>query len=69
MGRYEFLEDVVLADCAVEIDGRSLDDLFETAAAAIACLMVDPATLPAGDRRRLDGDGLRAPGRDDAGHG
>jgi len=45
MGRYEFLEDMVLADCAVEIEGRSLDDLFETAAAAIARLMVDPATL------------------------
>ena len=45
MGRYEFLEDVALADCAVEIEGRSLDDLFETAAAAIARLMVDPATL------------------------
>jgi SHS2 domain-containing protein len=45
MGRYEFLEDVALADCAVEIEGRSLDDLFETAAVAIARLMVDPATL------------------------
>ncbi len=45
MGRYEFLDDVALADCAVEIEGRSLDDLFETAAAAIASLMVDPATL------------------------
>jgi len=45
VGRYEFLEDVALADCAVEIEGRSLDDLFETAAAAIARLMVDPATL------------------------
>jgi SHS2 domain-containing protein len=45
MGRYTFLEDVALADCAVEIEGRSLDDLFETAAAALARLMVDPATL------------------------
>lgn len=45
MGRYEFLEDVALADCAVDIEGRSLDDLFETAAAALASLMVDPATL------------------------
>lgn len=45
MGRYTFLEDVALADCAVEIEGRSLDDLFETAATAIARLMVDPATL------------------------
>jgi SHS2 domain-containing protein len=45
VGRYEFLEDVALADCAVDIEGRSLDDLFETAAAAIARLMVDPTTL------------------------
>jgi SHS2 domain-containing protein len=45
MGRYTFLEDVALADCAIELEGRSLDDLFETAAAAIARLMVDPGTL------------------------
>ena len=45
MGRYTFLEDVALADCAVEIEGQGLDDLFETAAAALARLMVDPATL------------------------
>ncbi|HSB40336.1 MAG TPA: archease [Methylomirabilota bacterium] len=45
MGRYTFLEDVALADCAVELEGRSLDDLFETAAAALARLMVDPGTL------------------------
>lgn len=45
MGRYEFLEDVALADCAVEIEGQGLDDLFETAAAALARLMVDPSTL------------------------
>ena len=30
MGEYRFLEDVALADCAVDIEGRSLDDLFET---------------------------------------
>lgn len=46
MGRYEFLEGVALADCAVEIDGRDLDDLFETAASALAEVMVDPSTLP-----------------------
>ena len=45
MGEYRFLDDVALADCAVDIEGRSLDDLFETAAAALARLMVDPATL------------------------
>lgn len=46
MGDYRFLDDVALADCAVDIEGRSLDDLFETAAAALARLMVDPATVP-----------------------
>jgi len=45
MGRFRFLEDVALADCAVEIEGRDLGDLFETAAAALAELMVDPATV------------------------
>ncbi len=45
MGEYRFLDDVALADCAVDIEGRSLDDLFETAAVALARLMVDPATL------------------------
>ena len=53
MGRYEFLDDVALADCAVEIEGRSLDDLFETAAAAIASLMVDPATLAITEERAI----------------
>jgi SHS2 domain-containing protein len=45
MGAYRFLEDVALADCAMEIEGRDLDDLFETAAQALARLMVDPATV------------------------
>jgi SHS2 domain-containing protein len=54
MGRYEFLEDVALADCAVEIEGETLDDLFETAAAALARLMVDPATLAITEERSID---------------
>ena len=45
MGAYRFLEEVALADCAMEIEGRDLDDLFETAAQAMARLMVDPATI------------------------
>ena len=53
MGRYEFLEDVALADCALEIEGRSLDDLFETAAVALAHLMVDPATLTITEERTI----------------
>ena len=38
MGQYEFLEEVAIADCAVEIQGDDLKDLFETAAAALAAL-------------------------------
>jgi SHS2 domain-containing protein len=46
MGCYRFLEDVAVADCAIELEGRDLADLFETAAAALADVMVDPATVP-----------------------
>jgi len=53
VGRYRFLEDVALSDCAVEIDGRDLSDLFETAAAALASVMVDPATLEITIEREL----------------
>ena len=45
MGRYTFLDDVALADCAMEVEGKNLDDLFETAAAALAELMVEPASV------------------------
>lgn len=45
MGRWRFVEDVALADCAVDLEGRDLDDLFETAALALAEVMVDPATV------------------------
>ena len=55
MGRYTFLEDVALADCALEIEGKSLDDLFETAAAAIARLMVERV------RKMVQGVQLSAP--------
>lgn len=47
MGQFRFLDEVALADCAVEVEGTDLDDLFETAASALATLMVDPATVPA----------------------
>jgi hypothetical protein len=33
--RYAVLDDVALADCAVEIEGRDTDDLFETAGMAL----------------------------------
>lgn len=45
MGRYSVLEDIALADCALAIEGDSLEDLFETAARALCDLMVDPATV------------------------
>jgi protein archease len=45
VGRFEFLDEGVVADCALEVQGRDTDDLFETAAAALAELMVDPQTV------------------------
>jgi SHS2 domain-containing protein len=48
MGRYEILEAVAIADCAFEIEGADLDDLFETAARALAEAMVDPTTIERG---------------------
>lgn len=36
---------MVVADCALEIEGSDLDDLFATAARALADVMVDPATV------------------------
>ena len=60
MGQWRFIEDVALADCAMEVDGRDLPDLFETAAAALAGIMVDPTTLALSVDRAiaLDGDAL-----------
>ena len=45
MGRFEVLDSVAIADCALEIEGVDLDDLFETAARAVADVMVDPTTV------------------------
>jgi SHS2 domain-containing protein len=45
VGEFRFVEDVAIADCAIELVARDLDDLFETAAAALTALMVDPATV------------------------
>jgi len=61
VGRHEFLESVAVADCAVEIEGDDLDDLFATAARALAEVMVDPATVPATVERSLE---LTAPSLD-----
>ena len=61
MGRHEFLEAVAVADCAMEVEGDDLDDLFATAAAAVAELMVDPDTIPLAVERRVT---LTAPALD-----
>jgi len=61
VGRHEFLESVAVADCAVEIEGDDLDDLFATAARALAEVMVDPATVRTSVERSLE---LTAPSLD-----
>jgi SHS2 domain-containing protein len=47
VGDFRFLEEIALADCAVDLSARSLSDAFETAARALAEVTVDPATVPA----------------------
>ena len=39
------LEEVAVADCAIEVAGADRADVFATAAAALADLMVDPSTV------------------------
>jgi SHS2 domain-containing protein len=53
VGRWTLLEEVAIADCALEVDGASLDDLFATAGRAVAEIMVDPATVPPTEERTL----------------
>lgn len=53
MGHWEFLDTIALADCAMDVEGSSLDDLFATAARAVAEVMVDPATVAVTDERRV----------------
>jgi SHS2 domain-containing protein len=45
MGHWRIDESLALADCAFEIEARTLPDLFATAARALSDLMVDPATV------------------------
>ena len=45
MGEWNVLDTIAIADCAFEIHGRDLDDLFATAAQVLADLMVDPQTV------------------------
>jgi SHS2 domain-containing protein len=61
VGRHEILEAAAVADCAMEVEGDDLDDLFATAAAAVAELMVDPDTIPPAVERRVT---LTAPALD-----
>ena len=53
MGRYHFVEEIALADCAIDVEGADLADLFETAALALADVMVDPVTVPTTARRTI----------------
>lgn len=45
MGSWRILEAVAVADCALDLEARDVDDLFETAALALVDLMVDPSTM------------------------
>jgi SHS2 domain-containing protein len=45
VGEFRLVEGVALADYALDLSGRDLDDLFATAADALLSLMVDPATV------------------------
>jgi len=53
MGRFEYREDIVPADCAVDAWGDSLEDLFATAARALCALMADPESLAANVSREV----------------
>lgn len=53
MGSWNVLETIALADCAFEIHAPDLDDLFATAARALADLMVDPETVARDVERTL----------------
>ena len=53
MGTWNVLDAIAVADCALEVRGVDLDDLFATAALALADTMVDPTTLPGDVHRTL----------------
>jgi SHS2 domain-containing protein len=53
VGRWRILEDVTVADCALDLEARDVDDLFETAALALVDLMVDPSTVAVSAERRV----------------
>ena len=51
VGRWRILEDVAVADCALDLEAQDVGDLFETAALALVDLMVDPSTVAVGVER------------------
>ncbi len=53
VGSWSVLETIAIADCALEIHGGDLGDLFATAARALAETMVDPATVSRDVERTL----------------
>jgi SHS2 domain-containing protein len=53
MGRYQFIDGIALADCAIDVEGDDLPDVFQTAALALAEIMVDPATIRPSVRRTI----------------
>jgi SHS2 domain-containing protein len=61
MGTYRLLDDIAIADCAVDVTGATMGDVFETSARALAEIMVDPGTVPVTVERRVT---LEAPSRD-----
>jgi protein archease len=53
VGTWNVLDAIAIADCALEIRGADLDDLFMTAARALADTMVNPSTVAADVRRTV----------------
>lgn len=53
MGTWTVLDEIAVADCAIEIEGVDLADLFATAAGALAEVMVDPSTVARDIERRV----------------
>lgn len=53
MGQFRYLDEIALADCAVEVSAASVNDLFETAGRALTELMVDPDTVPISLERHI----------------
>jgi protein archease len=53
VGHYVLLEEIAMADCAIEVVGHDLSDLFATVGRAVAEIMVDPYTIPVTIRREI----------------